>query len=116
MASLAMKCSLVVLGAPAQASLRGTSVSLRSSAVAAPQALPQLAVRAQAAEVAVAADVAPPADAAPAAGIDGLALQSSADRKQEVKDLKRRKRLLQKRELRKKGRWPPSKMKKLQNV
>ena len=48
----------------------------------------------------------------------GLKLESEADilkKKQKRAEL-RRKRLVRKRHLRKKGRWPPSKMAKLKNV
>eukprot|EP00897_Mesotaenium_endlicherianum_P003267 jgi/Mesen1/2969/ME000176S02008 len=42
--------------------------------------------------------------------ISTLSLQSDADKKASKKLVQRRKRLLRKRQLRKKGRWPPSKM------
>lgn len=85
----------------------GSTTAVASRAVA-----PGLAVRAQAAEVAAT----PAGDVVAAEGVIGLASQSDADRKSQLKDLKRRKRLNEKRELRKKGRWPPSKLKKTQNV
>jgi 50S ribosomal protein 5 len=53
-----------------------------------------------------------------ASSVGGLKLESEADilkKKQKRAEL-RRKRLVRKRHLRKKGRWPPSKMAKLKNV
>ncbi|XP_023518173.1 50S ribosomal protein 5, chloroplastic [Cucurbita pepo subsp. pepo] len=60
----------------------------------------------------------------PAVPVDKLPLESKLQEREEQKARMklakkirlRRKRLVQKRHLRKKGRWPPSKMKKLKNV
>jgi hypothetical protein len=53
---------------------------------------------------------------APASPISELKLQSDILKKLAKKAELKRKRLVRKRHLRKKGRWPPSKMKKNQNV
>lgn len=60
--------------------------------------------------------VAEPAAEAPANPISELKLQSDLLKKIAKKAELKRKRLVRKRHLRKKGRWPPSKMKKNQNV
>jgi 50S ribosomal protein 5 len=70
------------------------------------------------------ADEGQPEEAKPVVKIEEMPLESKmkmiAEQRARMKLAKklrqRRKRLVRKRRLRKKGRWPPSKMKKLQNV
>ncbi|CAI5513922.1 unnamed protein product [Closterium sp. Naga37s-1] len=80
--------------------------SMRSLRLAVPQAAASTAP-----VVELAADVAEATSA-----VEELPLQSAEDIKAARKEEQRRKRLVQKRKLRKKGRWPPSKMKQHQNV
>ncbi|CAI5943923.1 unnamed protein product [Closterium sp. NIES-64] len=80
--------------------------SMRSLRLAVPQAAATTAP-----VVELAADVAEATSA-----VEELPLQSAEDIKAARKEEQRRKRLVQKRKLRKKGRWPPSKMKQHQNV
>ncbi|CAI5507210.1 unnamed protein product [Closterium sp. Naga37s-1] len=80
--------------------------SMRSLRLAIPQAAATTAP-----VVELAADVAEATSA-----VEELPLQSAEDIKTARKEEQRRKRLVQKRKLRKKGRWPPSKMKQHQNV
>ncbi|CAI5519581.1 unnamed protein product [Closterium sp. Naga37s-1] len=80
--------------------------SMRSLRLAVPQAATTTAP-----VVELAADVAEATSA-----VEELPLQSAEDIKVARKEEQRRKRLVQKRKLRKKGRWPPSKMKQHQNV
>ncbi|GJP29352.1 hypothetical protein CLOM_g16475 [Closterium sp. NIES-68] len=78
--------------------------SMRTLRLAVPQATTAPLVE-------LAADVAEATSA-----VEDLPLQSAEDIKAARKEEQRRKRLVQKRKLRKKGRWPPSKMKQHQNV
>ncbi|CAI6002630.1 unnamed protein product [Closterium sp. NIES-65] len=95
---------MTLTGAPSRG--EPLTFSMRSLRLAVPQAAATTAP-----VVELAADVAEATSA-----VEELPLQSAEDIKAARKEEQRRKRLVQKRKLRKKGRWPPSKMKQHQNV